>query len=194
MNVRKWFFHLQYLFFDPPWDTGITPPELMDFIEHHSPGRALDLGCGTGTNALTLARHGWLVRGVDFVPRAIRAARRKVRRAGYGDQVEFQVADVLRLKIPENTYDLVLDIGCFHGLAGQDIQHYSRLVTRALAPGGSLLMYTHLNRDDSSPHGARESDLDKLAGTLNLIQRVDGEEGSRPSTWLEFQKAALSSS
>src|SRR5881296_1344749 len=48
----------------PPWDTGITPPEVERFVASHAPGRAIDLGCGTGTNAVYLARHGWSAVGV----------------------------------------------------------------------------------------------------------------------------------
>jgi methylase of polypeptide subunit release factors len=73
--MRKLFFNLAYLQ-KPVWDTGISPPELLDFIANHNPGRALDLGCGTGTNSITLAKHGWEVTGVDFVKRAINLARR----------------------------------------------------------------------------------------------------------------------
>jgi len=65
-------------FGQPPWDTGISPPELLEFIRTHNPGRAIDLGCGTGTNVITLVNAGWDVTGVDFAPRAIKIARRKL--------------------------------------------------------------------------------------------------------------------
>ena len=82
--MRNWSFDLRYLLDQPPWDTEITPPEVVELVEGEgpSPGRALDLGCGTGTNCVYLARHGWEVVGVDFSVLAIRPARRKARRAG----------------------------------------------------------------------------------------------------------------
>ena len=58
------------------------------------PGRALDLGCGTGTNALWLTQHGWRVVGVDFASLAIESARRK---ADWTSGVEFVEGDVTRL-------------------------------------------------------------------------------------------------
>ena len=53
-------------------------PSSIDFLEVNPPGKALDLGCGTGTNVITLAENGWYAEGMDFVPRAVRIARRKV--------------------------------------------------------------------------------------------------------------------
>ena len=47
------------------WDTGVTPPGVVEEVSAMGPGRALDLGCGTGTNVLWLARRGWIATGVD---------------------------------------------------------------------------------------------------------------------------------
>ena len=55
MNFLRRLSFLLWYFRDPPWDTNISPPELLDFINRHPPGRVLDLGCGTGTNVITLA-------------------------------------------------------------------------------------------------------------------------------------------
>src|SRR5215470_19319030 len=62
-----------------PWDTGTPDPLLVDMIESRAivPGRALEIGCGTGTNAIYLAQHGFEVIGVDISPLAVENARAK---------------------------------------------------------------------------------------------------------------------
>ena len=78
------FFRVAYLVGFKPWDSGVPPPELVAVVEgadRLSPGKALDVGCGTGTNSIYMARHGWDVTGVDFVPRAINTAKRKAKAA-----------------------------------------------------------------------------------------------------------------
>ena len=64
--MQQLWWNLVYRFGKTPWDTGITPPELRAVVESGQvpPGRALDLGCGTGTNVIYLARHGLEVVGV----------------------------------------------------------------------------------------------------------------------------------
>src|SRR5205823_13908793 len=98
MSRMRAFFRLSYLVGFKPWDSGLPPPELVDFVEGEHrlpPGRALDLGCGTGTNVVYLARNGWEATGVDFVGRAIAHARRKASSAGV--TARLLVGDVTRL-------------------------------------------------------------------------------------------------
>ncbi len=102
MNIiRRLIFSLWYLR-HPPWDSGIVPPEVEELIATHPvsgkeqiPPRALDLGCGTGTSSLALARAGWAVTGVDFTRRAINIAKKKALEANL--KIKFYVADVTRL-------------------------------------------------------------------------------------------------
>jgi SAM-dependent methyltransferase len=185
---RKLFFTLRYWLDNPPWDTGVTPPEVYKFLGNHTPGRALDLGCGTGTNVITLAQHGWQVEGVDFVPRAIRTARKKARRAGVVDRVSFKVGDALSPKSFQGSYDLILDIGCLHSFPEEVIETHARNLRDHLAVRGTFLLYTHINPGPGEGHGATEGSLATLGEYLTLVRREDGEEFSRPSAWLEFRK------
>lgn len=186
--LRRLFFNLWY-FRDPPWDTGITPPELVAFIQDSPPGRALDLGCGTGTNVITLAQNGWDVTGVDFVARAIRAGRRKARRAGV--DVDLRVGDVTKLDGVNDPFDLILDIGCFHSLSPKGKRDYIGNLARLLAPGGTYLMYGFFKASEDSGTGLLQADIDQLKSRYQLVDRQDGtERGTRPSAWFTFQKTA----
>jgi SAM-dependent methyltransferase len=185
--LRRIFFNLWY-YREPPWDTGISPPELLAFIESHPAGQALDLGCGTGTNVITLARNGWQVTGVDFAPRAIAIARRKVQEASFN--VDLRVDDVTKLEGISDQFDLVLDIGCFHSLPGAGKSDYVRNLDRLLAPGGTYLMYGFFKEGGESRPGLVQADLDALSEHLQLVERQDGSErGLRPSAWFTFRKA-----
>lgn len=188
MSLRQKLFFSLFYFRRPPWDTGISPPELITFIQTHPPGRALDLGCGTGTNAITLAQHGWQVTGVDFVGRAIRAARRKARQAGL--QVDFHAGDVTQLRGVNGPFDLVLDIGCLHSLTGKQKEVYIANLEHLLSPQGAFLLYAFLAKDDDA-HGSglTPNDLEILSSRLRLIQRCDGtDRGARPSAWFTYQR------
>ena len=130
-----------------PWDTDVSPPELIDLVEGERAlpaGRALDLGCGTGTNAVYLAERGWAVTGVDNVERALAAARLKAMRAGV--EPRFVTGDVTRLTCLDigDGYTLLLDLGCYHGLPTTARKAYADEVTAVAAPGATLLLYGFL--------------------------------------------------
>ena len=182
--LRRLTFSLWY-YSKPPWDTGISPPELIDFIANHSPGKAIDIGCGTGTNVIALAQAGWQVTGVDFVPRAIKMAKRKTQKAGV--QAELFVRDVTDLKGITGPFDLALDIGCFHSIGDKKANYLSEL-DRILAPGGHWLMYGFFSPDQSGP-GLVEADLDLIPASLTQVWRQDGyDRGERASAWFLFRK------
>jgi ubiquinone/menaquinone biosynthesis C-methylase UbiE len=193
MNLKTFLHHLFFTFLylgDPPWDTGISPPELMAFIENHAPGRALDLGCGTGTNAITLAQHGWQATGVDFVHHAIRQARRKAKMAGV--TVDFHTGNVVHLEGISGTFNLILDIGCFHSLPLQSRQAYVENLNRLLDPQGTYLLYAFIKETEEEANGLSQSDLSLLEHYLCLVQRQDGtERGRRASAWFTYQKRML---
>jgi SAM-dependent methyltransferase len=98
------------------------------------PGRVLELGCGPGRNAAYLAAQGCSVDGVDFSAWAIERARERAMPAGAA--VTFQCCSIFEAAIPEESYDLVYDSGCFHHIAPHRRKDYVELVHRALKPAG----------------------------------------------------------
>lgn len=180
----------QYWYFgQPPWDTGISPPELIEFIEEHKPGRAIDIGCGTGTNVTTLAKAGWNVTGVDFAPRAIKLARQKLKMAGI--QAKLSVSDAIKLTGITGPFDFALDIGCFHSIPKDGQAKYLDQLVRILALDGFWLMYGFFKPSTlQSGPGLDEADLERISSRLTLLSRRNGfdDKRNRSSAWFLYQK------
>lgn len=172
----------------PPWDTGITPPELLEFIQTHRSGRAIDLGCGTGTNVITLVRAGWEVTGVDFAPRAIKMARQKLNEASI--RARLLIRDVTKLQGINGPFDLAFDLGCFHGILQDRKPDYLEELDRLLAPNGFWLMYGFLKSDPlQTGSGLLDADIDLISSRLTLLSRRDGfDQGDKRSAWFLYQK------
>jgi SAM-dependent methyltransferase len=99
-----------------------------------APGRALDLGCGNGRNAIFLAQNGFAVEAVDYSRAAIEWATERANEAGA--HVELRCQSVFELKPEPGAYDLVYDSGCFHHIPPHRRSAYIGLVSAALRPGG----------------------------------------------------------
>ena len=140
MSIDSFFYRLAYRSGRPRWDTAEPQPELAELIRGHPPGRALDLGCGTGTDAIYLTSQGWEVTGVDYVPRAIAAARSRA--AAARSPARFAVGDVTRLREAgvSGDFDLVIDIGCYHGVPSRRRYSYVTEVAAVTRPGGDLYL------------------------------------------------------
>lgn len=185
--LRKLWFNLAYVQ-KPIWDTGISPQELVDFIATHAPGRALDLGCGTGTNVITLAKYGWDVIGVDFSRRAIQIAKKKAQQNGMN--VDLRNEDVVQLNSITGSFDLILDMGCFHSLPPNKRPSYILKIDQLLADTGTSLIYMFIKHHlDGSGPGASETDIHFITQKLQLVERMDStERGIRPSAWFTLNK------
>lgn len=122
-----------------PWDTGVPDPMLIQVVESGvlPVGRALDVGCGTGTNAVWLAQHHYDVLGVDVAPLAIEQARRKL---SAGLNCRFACIDFLTGRTDGGPFEFVFDRGCFHVFdESADRSKFAAQVATVLAPGGVWL-------------------------------------------------------
>jgi SAM-dependent methyltransferase len=126
------------------WERSRPPLDLVELAEGPAalpPGRALDLGCGTGTDSVYLAQHGWDVTGVDMVPRALARARRRAAAAGVSPRyVEGDATRLQDLGVGDG-FTLILDFGCFHTLPEDRRDPYVQGVSEAAADGATLLLY-----------------------------------------------------
>ena len=181
MAARRLFFQLAYLLGVKPWDSGVPPPELVELIEGPqalTPGRAIDLGCGTGTNCKYMLEHGWDVTGVDYIPRAIRAAKRKASGA------KLLVGDVTRLAEigVAGPFDLLLDLGCFHSLPDDRRQAYVTEAARIARPGGTLLMFAFGEKGKGTPVATESEIRQRFAGDFEMVE-VRAGAPFRRQTW-----------
>ncbi len=125
---------------DLPWDRGTPDPYLIEYVAHNAGrGRVLEVGCGTGTNALWLAQQGFDVVAFDLSPIAIQRAVGKLGPTPL--RCRFEVRDFLAGAPPDGPFDFVFDRGCFHVFdEAEQRARFAAQVAAALRPGGIWLM------------------------------------------------------
>lgn len=126
-----------------PWAHDEPTLFLAEICRRRKPGRALDIGCGAGTDSLFLAQQGWDVTSLDFVPKAIEFT--EARAAEAGVSVTPVVADITTWE-PPHEYDLVLDHGLLHNMDPVRYDDYRKTLMKTLAVDGEfvLLHWHHL--------------------------------------------------
>jgi SAM-dependent methyltransferase len=137
----RWFYEVGYRHFRMPWEIG-PREELVTLVESERipAGRAIDLGCGTGSNAVFLAQHGFQVTGVDFAKSAIEKAQTRAETAGV--EVRFVVDDLTDLRHVAGPFDFLLDYGVLDDLRPRDRDRYVESVLPLTRPGSRFLLWT----------------------------------------------------
>jgi SAM-dependent methyltransferase len=138
------------------------------------PGRALDLACGEGRNAIWLAEQGWAATGVDFSDVAIDKARAIAARRGV--DADFRVADLLEFEPPEQAFELVLVF--YLQIVADELRPVLERAGRAVAPGGTFLLVGHDSRNLTEGHGGpqdprvlyRPEDVVAALGDLEVVR------------------------
>src|SRR5262245_34326324 len=149
-NPTHW--NERYVTGNTPWETGRPSSELQQVLAeiHPRPGRAVELGCGTGASAVWLAEQGFDVTALDLSPLAIERAHRRAAEGGV--RVRFLVADVLRPpEEPVGPFDLVFDRSCYHVVRREDTAGSLDTLRRLTRPGTLALVLTGNAREPHTP-------------------------------------------
>lgn len=127
------------------WVFG-THDELTQLIESGriTPGRAIDLGCGTGREVILLTQHGFTATGVDISPTAISMARKAAAAAGV--EARFLVGDLTNLPPIDGPFDLVVDYGALNDLNQKQRDAYMAEVLPLAAPNSQLFLMCFDNK------------------------------------------------
>jgi SAM-dependent methyltransferase len=151
-DAERW--DARYLESERIW-SGEPNAALVREVTGLTPGRALDLGCGEGGDAVWLARRGWRVTGVDISRVALERAARHAADAGVADRTAWQRHNLAET-FPAGEYDLV-SAHFLHSWGDMPRERILRRAAAATAPGGILLVVGHSGPFPWRPRDAGEA-------------------------------------
>jgi methyl halide transferase len=166
-NLEHW--DARYVEGDTPWDTGHPSAELVKVLreEKIGPCPAIDIGCGTGTNAVYLAKQGFEVTAIDLSPTAVDRGRSK--KATAAVKVRFLAGNIM--DPPDDIggpYGFFFDRGCYHIVRKIDLDGYMKTVERITQPGSLGLVLTGNPKEprEKGPPTVTEEELRSEWGRL----------------------------
>jgi SAM-dependent methyltransferase len=158
-----------------PWDIPRPQKAIVELAESGViRGSVLDVGCGTGENALYLAGRGHETWGLDFVPAAIERARAKAEKRGV--DVMFVIGDALKLADLRRQFDTVIDCGLFHTFSDEDRPTFVAGLAKVLRSGGRLviLCFSDLEPGTDGPRRVTQQEIRNNFGDgLWRVERIE---------------------
>ncbi|OPY36426.1 MAG: tellurite resistance protein TehB [Methanoregula sp. PtaU1.Bin051] len=144
----------------PPWDIGRPQKEFIELVRRGEvTGPVLDIGCGTGENALFFAAEGFEVWGIDATPLAVEKAQEKA--AARNLAVQFRILDALSLTRLGRTFGTVTDSGLFHTLSDENRPVFTENLAAVLPSGGNyfMLCFSDLEPPGYGPRRIKQQDI-----------------------------------
>lgn len=184
-----------------PWDLGKPYRQLTEFVRKNKQCSALDVGCGTGTDAIFLAQNGFDVTGIDISKAAIKRAEKKAEQSGV--EVKFIVGDVFNIPFEDESFEFVNDNGCFHLLDKRRWRRFLAEVHRVMKMGGKYLLKCFSDKEPPNskiPYRLSEKEIRKYFSNLFDIQyiksvKIGGKHGNHQGhscLMIKKQKNSLS--
>ena len=182
---------------DVPWDDELPPPEVIELVSRLEPGRALDLGSGYGRAAIFMARLGWQVDAIEFIPQAAATAAARAHAAGVYPR--YHITSIFDLNFLSGGFDFALDVGCGHNLSDEGLIKYRELLLSLLQTRGYFLIFARLRgksriEEENAPAGIEQDFLIKTFSQgfeleWQSIGETEVEDGPAwPSGWFRFRK------
>ncbi len=162
----------RYVDGNTPWDTNEPDSELIRVLAEHAiaPCRMLELGCGTGTNAVYLAQQGFDVTAFDLSELAIEKATARAKEAGV--DVRLLAASIFDLPDLGEPFPLVFDRGVYHCVRRQGAARFCDVVANLTAPGGWYLTLAgnpNEAQQEGPPRVSAEEMCRELSGAFDLV-------------------------
>ena len=157
----------------PPWDIGGPQPALVGIVEkgEMKKSRVLDVGCGTGENAIFLAQSGFSAVGVDVARKALETAKSKA--AQKRVKVDFRFGDALSLDFPESHFDNVIDSGLFHTFTDEDRPRFAAEIARVLQSDGRYFMLCFSDKEPTGWGGPRRVTKMEIEQTFSPFFKIN---------------------
>jgi SAM-dependent methyltransferase len=200
LGSKHTLFRLFYRLGFTPWEGHPLAESLRNLVEGSDSepalpaAAALELGCGTGDTSIYLAKQGWHVTAVDFVPTALEKARAKARVDNV--TVNFVHADVRHLRQTGITgpLQLIVDNGCLHNMNDDDRDSYVREVSAVAAPDARLLIVAFVPGGRFGVRGIDRAEMERrFASGWTLVSVGDEREldaEKTPTRCYLFQRRA----
>jgi SAM-dependent methyltransferase len=157
----------------PPWEIGRPQPGFVELIKKGElqPGSVLDIGCGTGENAIFLAESGYIVTGVDAAPIALDVARVKAKTRNV--RAEFLLRNALKLDFGRSRFDNAIDSGLFHTFHDNERPVYAGEVAKSLRDGGKYFMMCFSESEPTNWGGPRRVTRAEIQETFSSLFKIN---------------------